>query len=406
LPGKPVGIAFSIVLATSNLRIQAQMMPPANNPTPVNDPPLITGLARLVKALKDRRNPVGTVQTLLKWTRRGLLALNLAYALILILILALLEWRAETHWFLSFAVYVPPQMWLLPVLVLGPITLLIQPRWCWLHLGCILWVLFGYMDPEFNRQKTPKGPGFKVITNNRGQDNKQSPTEFVASEKPDVVIYQDAGRESGYAKAYPDMNVRALNEFTVITRFPIKSIELLPQRGLNQRPVAMRCVLDWEGRELVIYSVHFISPREHLDPMSKGGFIAAAFGGKGGYGEKLRNQVAGFWAHQQKIASEVAELAKKETSPTLIAGDFNVPNHGQIYHLYRDQFTDAFEEAGSGYGLTFPGFTRNPLTFFGPWLRLDQVFSNQQLQPVACKAEPGRRSQHRCMVATFELKEK
>ncbi len=380
--------------------------PSTNTPIPANDPPLITGLERLIKALKDWRNPDGTIQKLLKWTRRGLLFLNLTYALILVLILALMEWRAETHWFLSFAFYVPPQMWLLPAFALGFMTLLIQPRWCLLHVGCILLVVFGYMDPQFNRPRAPKGPGFKLITNNRGQDNKQSPTEFVASEKPDVVIYQDAGREGAYAKAYPDMKVRAVNEFTVITRFPIKSIELLPQRGLNQRPVAMRCVLDWEGRDLVIYSVHFTSPREHLDPMSKGGFLAAAFGRKGGYGEKLRGQTKTFWEHQKKMTDEIAEMAKKETSPTIIAGDFNVPNHGQIYHRYRSQFTDAFEKAGHGFGLTFPGFTRNPLTLFGPWLRLDQVFSNQQLQPVACKAEPGRRSQHRCMVATFELKEK
>jgi vancomycin resistance protein VanJ len=135
--------------------------------------------------------------------------------------------------------------------------------------------------------------------------------------------------------------------------------------------------------------------------MSKGGFLAATFGRKGGYGEGLRKQTQAFWDHQKSMAAEIAALAKKETAPVIIAGDFNVPNHGQIYHSYRDQFVDAFEEAGSGYGLTFPGFTRNPLTFFGPWLRLDQIFCSAELKPVSCRAEPGRRSQHRSMVAVF-----
>ncbi len=382
------------------------MTPAPNDPAPVNDPPLVALLERLSKALKDWRNPSGGVQKALKWSRRTMLALNLVYAAILVLVLALLEWRAETHWFLSFALYVPPQMWLLPILVLGPVTLLLQPRWCWLHLGCLLLVLFLYMDPQFSGQHAPKGPSLKILTNNRGQDNKQSPSEFITAEKPDVVVFQEAGREAQYAKAYPGLSVRAVNEFTIISRHTVKQIELLPQRGLNSRPVAMRAVLDWEGRELIIYSVHFTSPREHLEPMSKGGFLAATFGSKGGYGEKLRKQTADFWAHQKKMATEIAEMAGKESSPTIIAGDFNVPNHGQIYHLYRGLFTDAFEEAGSGYGLTFPGFTRNPITFFGPWLRLDQIFSSSQLKPVACRAEPGRRSQHRSMVATFELKEK
>lgn len=378
--------------------------PSPNPPAPAGDPPVVALLERFVKSLKDWRNPDGLIQKLIKWMRRIMLVINVSYAAVLCLILALLEWRAEAHWFLSFALYVPPQMWLLPVIVLAPLTLLIQPRWCLLHIACIVVVLYVYMDPQFSRQKTPKGSSFKLITNNRGQDNKKSPTDFVAAEKPDIIIYQDAGRGPQYSKAYPELNVKAVDEFTVMSRFPVKQIELLPQRGLNHRPVAMRCVLDWEGHDLVIYSVHFTSPREHLDPMSKGGFLAAAFGGKGGYGEELRGKIKAFWDHQEQMAAEIAEMARKETSPTIVAGDFNVPNHGRIYHSYRGQFTDAFEEAGSGYGLTFPGFTRNPLTFFGPWLRLDQIFANAQLNPVACYAEPNRRSQHRCMVATFEAK--
>lgn len=381
------------------------MQTPSNQPSPADDPPLIKLLECLLKTLKDWRNPDGAIHKLLKWLHRGLLFVNISYGIILCLVLALLEWRAETHWFLCFALYIPPQVWLLPVIVLGPLTLLIKPRWCLLHIAALILVLFVYMDPQFGSAGTPKGASIKILTNNRGQDNKQSPTNFIEAEKPDVVVFQEAGREAQFAKAYPGLSVRGIDEFTFISRFPIKQAELLPQRGLNRRPVAARAVLDWEGRDLVIYTVHLTSPREILEPMSKGGFVAAVFGRKGGYGEKLRNETQAFWDHQKKMAAEIAELAKKETAPVLIAGDFNVPNHGQIYNSYCDQFTDAFEQAGSGYGLTFPGFTRNPLTFFGPWLRLDQIFSSSQLKPIACKAEPGRRSQHRSMVATFELKE-
>lgn len=377
--------------------------PPTQPAEPVQ-PPLITGLEKLVHACKDWRNPEGQLQKLLRWTRRGMIAVNVTYAALLFLLLMLMEWKAESNWFICFCLYVPPQMWLLPALPLALFTLLLHPRWCLLHLTCFVLVFFVYMDPQFDSSRPPKGQSIKLLTNNRGQDGRQSISPFLEAEKPDVMVYQEAGKQQAYAKAYPDMHVRAIDEFTVISRYPIKEITLLPLRGLNGHPVAIRAVLDWEGHNLVIYNIHLNSPREQLEAMTRGGVVAALIGRPGGYGAQLRQEAREFWAHQLEMAKDIAERAKQETDPTIIAGDFNVPNHGIIFHLYSRQFTDAFEATGSGYGLTFPGFTRNPFTGFGPWMRLDQIFSNEQLVPVACKAEPGRRSQHRAMVATFELK--
>jgi endonuclease/exonuclease/phosphatase (EEP) superfamily protein YafD len=369
------------------------------------EPPLITALERLLKALRNRNDPQSGLQKAMRWLRRIMMVLNVGYAALLTLLLALLEWRAETHWFLSFALFIPPQMWLLPIGLFAPLTFLIQPRWCYLYLGCVVLVLFVYMDPQFAGGSTPTGRTITLLTNNRGQDNKQSPSDYVAAKNPDLVVYQEAGKEAQYAKAYPDHYVRGVNEFTLISRFPIRQIELLPLRGLNNRPIVMRAVVDWEGTDLVIYNLHLSSPRDELQPMAAGGLLAAFFGGRGGYGESLRNKSAAFWEHQRALATEIADRAKAETAPTLIAGDFNVPNHGMIYGRFRKDFAEAFEEAGGGYGLNFPGFTRNPLTGFGPWLRLDNIFCNAQLRPVECEAEPHRRSQHRSMVATFELKQ-
>ncbi len=369
-----------------------------------NQMPLVTALERLLKALKDRDNPQNGLQKAIKWLRHGLLALNLAYALILTLILALLEWRAESHWFLSFALFIPAQMWLLPIVLLAPLTFLLQPRWCLLHAGCIILVLFVYMDPQLASSRTPTGPAVTILTNNRGQDNKQSPSNYVEAQRPDIIVYQEAGKGAAYAKAYPTLNVRAMDEFTLISRFPIKQLDLLPLYGLNRHPLAMRAVLDWNGQDLVIYNIHLSSPREELQPLAMGGILSALFGRPGGYGDTLKSKSAAFWKHQREMAAEIIKLAKAEKAPTIIAGDFNVPNHGMIYGSFRREFTEAFEEAGGGYGLNFPGFTRNPLTGFGPWLRLDNIFSNGQLRPLECQAEPGRRSQHRAMVATFELK--
>ena len=68
--------------------------------------------------------------------------------------------------------------------------------------------------------------------------------------------------------------------------------------------------------------------------------------------------------------------------------------------------TDAFTRAGRGWGLTFPGVTRNPLTVFGPWLRLDYFFvgprlaksSNAVPNPAGNRStRPSSRASSRCL---------
>ena len=94
-------------------------------------------------------------------------------------------------------------------------------------------------------------------------------------------------------------------------------------------------------------------------------------------------------------------MLSRETLPFIVCGDFNTPDHGIIYHTVSRGLTDAHLHAGRGWGLTFPGATRNPLSLHGPWLRLDYAFAGRGWQPVYCSPEPGRRSQHCAVAAHF-----
>jgi endonuclease/exonuclease/phosphatase (EEP) superfamily protein YafD len=99
----------------------------------------------------------------------------------------------------------------------------------------------------------------------------------------------------------------------------------------------------------------------------------------------------------------VVALIGAERIPTVVAGDLNTPDHGVIYHLFTSVAVDAFAKAGSGWGLTFPGSTRNPVAFFGPWLRLDYLFSREGMETLSCYPEAGRLSQHCAVVGRFRL---
>jgi endonuclease/exonuclease/phosphatase (EEP) superfamily protein YafD len=92
-------------------------------------------------------------------------------------------------------------------------------------------------------------------------------------------------------------------------------------------------------------------------------------------------------------AAEIARRIQAEKDPVIIAGDFNTPAFGPIYRLFGDVLQDAHLIAGSALGQTFPGDTRNPLAFFHPWLRLDQVFASAEWEVAHCQPQPVR-SQH------------
>ncbi len=72
------------------------------------------------------------------------------------------------------------------------------------------------------------------------------------------------------------------------------------------------------------------------------------------------------WVQERiRLAHALADVLAAEKQPMIVGGDFNTPDHGYIYHLFAGEMTDAFAHAGRGWGLTFPGSTHNPISFFG-----------------------------------------
>ena len=63
-----------------------------------------------------------------------------------------------------------------------------------------------------------------------------------------------------------------------------------------------------------------------------------------------------------RLATQIAEAATSEDLPVILAGDFNAPAQGKVARLFASKFQDAHLNAGGGFGFTFPGVTRNPLS--------------------------------------------
>ncbi len=81
--------------------------------------------------------------------------------------------------------------------------------------------------------------------------------------------------------------------------------------------------------------------------------------------------------------------------PFILAGDFNTPPDSVFMDLLRETGSNAFEQSGEGFRETWP--------VFAPLLTLDQIWGNRQIKWHRCRQLWSLRSDHRPVVAEFEI---
>lgn len=355
-------------------------------------PPEGTSRFDLRHAISAMRKAVG----------RALFYLTWGYTAGLILFLAGLEWYGERNWLLSVCLYLPIQVWLLPLLILLPAAAICRPKLCVIHFACILLVGIGFGKYRFSPSLVAESDqSLKVVTNNIGQSNHQSMQPFLDAEKPDLIALQDAANRAHlYSREYPDRFVEARGEFVLISKYPVLTGDIVHEALWRGGPVAARFELSFKRKPLVVYNVHMPTPRPDFVKLARLGFLKELLGRNRrksdgmSYAESMLARV--------ELARHLAAVLRQETKPFIVVGDFNMPNHGCVYHIFSGTVVDAFSKVGAGYGFSFPGVSSHSATLFGPWLRLDYLFSGNGWQPIYCRVEPKRPSQHRAVAARFE----
>jgi endonuclease/exonuclease/phosphatase (EEP) superfamily protein YafD len=297
--------------------------------------------------------------------------------------------------------YLPPQFSLLPMAVLAPVGLLLCPLSLLVDAATVALILFAYMGFSLPLPGcATSGPTVVVMTCNMGQRNNARLTSFVEAEAPDVIVLQDAANHGGaYARQYSDRCVQALGEYVVISRFPIRSVAWVDDLHWQGQLVAARFELDWDGTALIVYAVHLPTPRRELGRLMGLGLLKEWIRSHGWFGSDARLAVTASLTSRVPLARALQQRVAAEDDPAIVAGDLNSPHCGYIYRTMASGLHDAYAERGWGCGFTFPGTTRNPLTFFGPWLRLDYILCGKGLRPCMAKVESASRAQHRAVVA-------
>jgi endonuclease/exonuclease/phosphatase family metal-dependent hydrolase len=314
-----------------------------------------------------------------------------------------MEWIGERNWILSLLIYVPAHLWLMPLGVLVPACLYFRSwRFLW-PLGCVILAFFLFAPCRWAGQPEPPAGSLTFLTNNIANNNRQSVQPFIREQAPDIIALQEArGRKLNYSKAFPGRFVEGCNQFILISKYPVLSAAVVEKADWLGRPVAARFELSVNGRRMVVYNIHLPTPRPDFAKLLGFGMLRETLGAarnrRGSDGRSYRESMDA----RIELAENLVRQISAEKLPFVLMGDFNMPDHGYIYHLFASKFTDAFAKSGRGWGWTFPGFGSHDFGMLGPWLRIDYLFAGQGWKPVFCKTEPGRRSKHRAVVACFE----
>jgi vancomycin resistance protein VanJ len=337
--------------------------------------------------------------------RRILLLVSAAYTVLLVGGLLTIQWVGERHWLPGTLLYVLPSYWLLPLVVLTPLSLARCPKACWWHLGAVIFATVGFMQLRWTFPRKPNGSSYTLVTNNTGQRSQESLLGLIRKVQPDFVALQDSAREQGAAvgAALGGRHVAQQNEFVLVSRFPIRSSGLVEGLSYGNLPLAAWFEVDCGGRSLVIYNLHLPTPRKEFYALRGHGFLPGLVLGGGVYSSSVRQAYRESLAQRVALAEELAHRLAAENRPFVVVGDLNAPSQGYVRRLFSSKLTDLFAATGRGYGLTFPGVTRNPLSLFGPWLRLDYIFAGTDVRALECWVEPREPAKHRAVVGRFEI---
>lgn len=314
-----------------------------------------------------------------------------AYAGLLALIMAANAVGPEQLWPAAANMYLPQLAWLAPGLAIGAAAFVWRRRLVLPAALCCLCVIGPIMGVRWRRPHSVPGVRVRVMTYNIAEDiaNPAALSELTAA-RADIVCLQEvnapinaglARRNGWYTAGQTDCNV--------LSRFPLKSIEI---RSMPLEPPwrkYMRCEVEVGDRTVAVYCMHLDSPRESLSALrARGPFALGAFRGA------IRERVDRARALAQTIRAEAH-------GPTIVAGDFNAPEQSLVCRALLDTgLRDAFSQAGVGYGYTYG----HSLILRRSYVRIDHILTDSSWAAVGCRVGGARGSDHRPVIADLVLR--
>lgn len=281
---------------------------------------------------------------------RGRQAVAVCSWLYLLIVLGawLLLQAGDLWWPATYLLFSPRWMSILPLAPLAVAAFGWRRRSLFVVLFTLLLVLGPFMGFQFPWRAalsgTPEGMRLRVLTCNMHGQKPLRPAlqELLDEAGPDVVAVQELLPVPFDFFSGEQWHVHREDSLFLASRFPIRQAVRLGSDSMKEPGKAMRYELETPAGTVVLFSLHLASPREGLKEtteLPETGFV------------DLEKNSTMRWEQSE----DLARLVNQVTGPILLMGDFNTPPESAIFRRIWDRYTDAFTEAGWGWGYTFFG---------------------------------------------------
>jgi vancomycin resistance protein VanJ len=333
------------------------------------------------KATADKSRPpekAGHASSPSRWRRLLFWAIVLEIAAVTAFIAALL--LGERSRPTLILLYLPR----LPLLVAGALGALLAPLTrrrvrllTTIQVLLCLVVLFPVMGLVVGTSRPTEAP-IRLASYNVffGKAGRPALIDEIVAMPADVVVIQAAFGSLGekLRDRLPERTIRQDGELVVVSRFPVRSVEVPPDLPDGTSAMFVKYVVDTPGGALRVYNVHPYSPRQAL------------------FGD---HEVGDDTAHRDGQIGAAVAAARGDARPFVIAGDTNLPGLSAIGRRQFSGLQDAFGDVGLGFGYTFP--TKRP------WMRIDRVLGSEGVRFADVRVGPRGASDHRPLFVDLEL---
>lgn len=233
---------------------------------------------------------------------------------------------------------------------------------------------------SFSGPQEPINDTFKVVNYNvkwftdAREDNYNDATKWINSIDADILCFQEfyplknISERIAQRGQYNISMHRNRFHVAIFSKFPIVNDGLVfPEDHLNNVRFAD---LKIKGDTIRVYSVHLESMGINPDKIQDTDGIKAEY-------EDVKNRFVNASASRTSQIKTLIQHVEACEYPVLIAGDFNDVPFSYNYFQFKKKFKNAFEEVGSGFGITYNGKI--------PFLRIDNQFYSKGLEARSLK---------------------
>ncbi len=314
---------------------------------------------------------------------------SLIYPVVAFILWLFMRLAGDRWWPATLLLFAPRWPWAMPLALLMPLAAVWRRRSVWPLLVAAWVVAMLVMDfrVPWRRAMLEKQAGqtVRVLSCNTHWDelHEEEFERLIAAERPDIVALQDTApyrlpRQFAGGSWY----ILRDGELTLASRYPMMRIENIAREKHWESASAMLYEIRLPAGPVKFINAHLTSPRSPLKAAVRDADMGPALLDRNSDLRLLETL-------------DLAQAVRDAGGRVLLAGDFNTQCDSNVYRQTFADFSDAFSEAGFGFGWTF----------YGKWTatRIDHILATRDWRFRYCRVGPSVGSPHRPLIADIEF---